>query len=268
MAADGGWQVDQLQAALRQTAPRLAYLIPDFHNPTGALIDEAARREVLRVARPDRHRRSSSTSRSSTSASAPRRARRRPRSTLGHHHRLAVQAGLGRPAHRLGARVGRTGAAARRAARHHRHGRPGARPAGRGRAVRPSSTRSPPRGVAELRPAARRAGRRAGPRAAAVAGQRCPQGGLSLWAELDAPLSTPLSLLAAQAGVHRRARARGSASTARWSASCACRSRCRPTRSRRPCAGWPGVWPSSTGPALPAASSSSPDAARPRPGPR
>jgi DNA-binding transcriptional MocR family regulator len=28
-----------------------------------------------------------------------------------------------------------------------------------------------------------------------------PQGGLSLWAELDAPLSTPLTLLAAQAGV-------------------------------------------------------------------
>jgi len=28
-----------------------------------------------------------------------------------------------------------------------------------------------------------------------------PQGGLSLWAELPAPLSTPLCLLAAQAGV-------------------------------------------------------------------
>jgi DNA-binding transcriptional MocR family regulator len=28
-----------------------------------------------------------------------------------------------------------------------------------------------------------------------------PSGGLSLWAELDAPLSTPLTLLAAQAGV-------------------------------------------------------------------
>ena len=30
-----------MQATLRQTAPRLAYLIPDFHNPTGALIDES-----------------------------------------------------------------------------------------------------------------------------------------------------------------------------------------------------------------------------------
>lgn len=51
LAAGGGWQVEQLQATLRQTAPRLAVLIPDFHNPTGALVDDAARREVLRAAR-------------------------------------------------------------------------------------------------------------------------------------------------------------------------------------------------------------------------
>jgi len=51
MAPDGGWQLAQLQATLRQTAPRLAYLTPDFHNPTGALMDEDTRREVLRVAR-------------------------------------------------------------------------------------------------------------------------------------------------------------------------------------------------------------------------
>jgi DNA-binding transcriptional MocR family regulator len=51
MAADGGWQVELLQATLRQTAPRLAYLTPDFHNPTGALVDEASRRDVLRAAR-------------------------------------------------------------------------------------------------------------------------------------------------------------------------------------------------------------------------
>lgn len=51
MAPDGGWQVDQMQATLRQTAPRLAYLTPDFHNPTGVLIDDAARRDVLRAAR-------------------------------------------------------------------------------------------------------------------------------------------------------------------------------------------------------------------------
>jgi DNA-binding transcriptional MocR family regulator len=51
MAATGGWHVGQLQAAFRQTSARLAYLTPDFHNPTGALIPESDRREVLRVAR-------------------------------------------------------------------------------------------------------------------------------------------------------------------------------------------------------------------------
>jgi DNA-binding transcriptional MocR family regulator len=51
MALSGGWDVAQLQAALRQSSPRLAYLIPDFHNPTGILIDEAARRDVFRAAR-------------------------------------------------------------------------------------------------------------------------------------------------------------------------------------------------------------------------
>jgi DNA-binding transcriptional MocR family regulator len=50
-AAGGGWQVEAMQATLRQTAPRLAYLTPDYHNPTGALVDEAARKAVLRTAR-------------------------------------------------------------------------------------------------------------------------------------------------------------------------------------------------------------------------
>jgi DNA-binding transcriptional MocR family regulator len=51
MAPQGGWQVAQLQATLRQTAARLAFLTPDFHNPTGALVPEAHRRDVLKVAR-------------------------------------------------------------------------------------------------------------------------------------------------------------------------------------------------------------------------
>ena len=51
MAPEGGWQVGQLQATLRQTAARLAYLTPDFHNPTGALVPAADRREVLKTAR-------------------------------------------------------------------------------------------------------------------------------------------------------------------------------------------------------------------------
>ncbi|HEX5407837.1 MAG TPA: PLP-dependent aminotransferase family protein [Pseudonocardiaceae bacterium] len=32
---DDGWCLDGIEAALRQSAPRLAYFVPDFHNPTG-----------------------------------------------------------------------------------------------------------------------------------------------------------------------------------------------------------------------------------------
>lgn len=38
-----GWDLDGVEATLRQTSPRLAYLIPDFQNPTGFLMDEADR---------------------------------------------------------------------------------------------------------------------------------------------------------------------------------------------------------------------------------
>ncbi len=51
MAPGGGWQVQAMTAALRQSAPQLALLIPDFQNPTGALIPESDRREVLQAAR-------------------------------------------------------------------------------------------------------------------------------------------------------------------------------------------------------------------------
>jgi DNA-binding transcriptional MocR family regulator len=51
IAPSGGWLAAQMQAALRQSSPRLAYLVPDYHNPTGALVGETERRDVLRVAR-------------------------------------------------------------------------------------------------------------------------------------------------------------------------------------------------------------------------
>ncbi len=38
-----GWDIDGIEATLRQTAPHLAYLIPDFQNPTGFLMDDALR---------------------------------------------------------------------------------------------------------------------------------------------------------------------------------------------------------------------------------
>jgi DNA-binding transcriptional MocR family regulator len=40
-----GWDLDAVGAALRQSAPRLAYLIPDFQNPTGHLMTDAQREE-------------------------------------------------------------------------------------------------------------------------------------------------------------------------------------------------------------------------------
>ncbi|GAW51279.1 MULTISPECIES: PLP-dependent aminotransferase family protein [unclassified Nocardioides] len=40
-----GWDLDAVGATLRQTSPRLAYLIPDFQNPTGHLMTDAQREE-------------------------------------------------------------------------------------------------------------------------------------------------------------------------------------------------------------------------------
>ncbi|MEU0570786.1 PLP-dependent aminotransferase family protein [Nonomuraea sp. NPDC005983] len=46
-----GWQVDLVTCALRQSAARVAYLMPDFHNPTGALMDDATRAALVGAAR-------------------------------------------------------------------------------------------------------------------------------------------------------------------------------------------------------------------------
>ena len=45
-----GWDVEALLAALRQTSPRLAYLIPDFHNPTGHCMPSSMRSIVAHAA--------------------------------------------------------------------------------------------------------------------------------------------------------------------------------------------------------------------------
>ena len=46
-----GWDLDALGATLRQTSPRLAYLIPDFQNPTGHLMSDAQREELAAALR-------------------------------------------------------------------------------------------------------------------------------------------------------------------------------------------------------------------------
>jgi DNA-binding transcriptional MocR family regulator len=48
---DDGWHLDLLTGALRQSAARLAYVIPDFQNPTGHLMDDATRAGLVGAAR-------------------------------------------------------------------------------------------------------------------------------------------------------------------------------------------------------------------------
>ncbi len=50
-ANESAWDIDLFDATLRQTAPRLGYLIPDFHNPTGALMDVQTRESLVAAAR-------------------------------------------------------------------------------------------------------------------------------------------------------------------------------------------------------------------------
>ncbi|MEV8018486.1 PLP-dependent aminotransferase family protein [Streptomyces sp. NPDC086554] len=47
----GGWDMDRWRQVLRDAAPRLAYVVADFHNPTGALADEDQRRQLVDAAR-------------------------------------------------------------------------------------------------------------------------------------------------------------------------------------------------------------------------
>jgi DNA-binding transcriptional MocR family regulator len=45
-----GWDADAIEQAFRRSNPALAYLIPDFHNPTGASMSPETRRRVLAAA--------------------------------------------------------------------------------------------------------------------------------------------------------------------------------------------------------------------------
>jgi DNA-binding transcriptional MocR family regulator len=198
MSAAGGWQLDHLRSTLRQTSPRLAYLTPDFHNPTGAQMDEPTRRDVLRTARqtgttvivdesfvgvgfvPD-ERPSAAIDPSVISIgslSKPVWGGLRigwVRASADMISRLAA----------LRASIDMGGAVLDQLIATELFGRLDEIQAAR---------------VAELRP-------QRDALVAALARElpqwrvSVPQGGLSLWAELDAPLSTPLTLLAVPAGV-------------------------------------------------------------------
>lgn len=43
----GGWDLEGLEASAREDLPALAYLMPDFHNPTGLVMDAGGRRRAL-----------------------------------------------------------------------------------------------------------------------------------------------------------------------------------------------------------------------------
>ncbi|WP_433861993.1 PLP-dependent aminotransferase family protein [Streptomyces sp. L7] len=49
-AEEDGWDADAAEQAIRRASPALAYLIPDFHNPTGASMSPATRERILAAA--------------------------------------------------------------------------------------------------------------------------------------------------------------------------------------------------------------------------
>ncbi|WP_120522715.1 PLP-dependent aminotransferase family protein [Arthrobacter celericrescens] len=45
-----GWDIDAMVSAMRQQRPAMAYLVPDFHNPTGRVMSDLQRRRLVREA--------------------------------------------------------------------------------------------------------------------------------------------------------------------------------------------------------------------------
>lgn len=45
----GPWRLDHLEELIAQTRPALAYLMPDFHNPTGQFMADAEREKLVRI---------------------------------------------------------------------------------------------------------------------------------------------------------------------------------------------------------------------------
>jgi DNA-binding transcriptional MocR family regulator len=45
-----GWDIDAVETVLRQQRPAMAYVVPDFHNPTGRLMSDSQRQRLVRAA--------------------------------------------------------------------------------------------------------------------------------------------------------------------------------------------------------------------------
>jgi DNA-binding transcriptional MocR family regulator len=198
MAATGGWQVQEMITTMRQTAPRLAYLIPDFHNPTGALVEPDERAAVLAAART-----SGTTVVVDESfvdlgfcAGHPPTAAQDPNVITVGSISKPVWGGLRVGWIRCGAELVSRLAALRASI-------------DMGGAVLDQLVAAELMGSIDAI-AAQRAAELLPRRDALLAAlardlpawqPTVPRGGISMWIELDAPLSTPLTLLAAQAGV-------------------------------------------------------------------
>jgi DNA-binding transcriptional MocR family regulator len=45
-----GWDIEAMESALLQQRPAMAYVVPDFHNPTGRLMPDSQRRRLVKAA--------------------------------------------------------------------------------------------------------------------------------------------------------------------------------------------------------------------------
>ncbi|WP_104174011.1 PLP-dependent aminotransferase family protein [Arthrobacter sp. Y81] len=45
-----GWDVDGMEGAMMQQRPKMAYVVPDFHNPTGRMMSDPQRRRLVQAA--------------------------------------------------------------------------------------------------------------------------------------------------------------------------------------------------------------------------
>ena len=48
--ASAGWDLEAMESALLQQRPAMAYVVPDFHNPTGRLMPDSQRRRLVKAA--------------------------------------------------------------------------------------------------------------------------------------------------------------------------------------------------------------------------
>ena len=114
---EDGWDLDRLEVLLRQSAPRLAYLIPDYHNPTGRLMSGDHRVSDSAAAAPARGPAGDRRVTADLRLEGPTRPALRRERRRGRDHRIGQQGVLGWSADRLDPGSPRADPTAGRAAR-------------------------------------------------------------------------------------------------------------------------------------------------------